>query len=272
MTSPTTRFDLDTAVTRHDEGRYDVHVSDRWWIVRGPNGGYLAALLANAIEDTAGDPACPLRSLTVHYLRPPVDGPATIETTLERSGRTVKSVTARLLQSGKLQALAIAAHASPRDVGGFEHARMPEVLPPERCPARRPEDALAIHAHFDMRTAIGPAHRDAERMDAAATGGWIRFVEPAPWTPARISLIADAWPPAVFSARATPTTTQGVPTIDLTVHILAPDRIEALAPDAFVFVRFESQVVRGGYLEEDGEIWSPEGHLLARARQVAVMI
>ncbi len=270
MTS--TRFDVDTAVTRRAEGFYDAQISSRWWIVRGPNGGYLAAMLANAIEDTAGDPACPLRSITIHYLRPPVEGPATIETTLERSGRTVKSVTARMMQGGKLQAIAIAAHASPRDSGGFEHARMPEVLPPERCPARRSQDSLAIHDHFEMRTAIGPATRDAERTEAAMTGGWIRFAESAPWTPARIGLVADAWPPAVFSARATPPSTQGVPTIDLTVHVLAPDRIASLAPDAFVFVRFETQVLRGGYLEEDGEIWSPEGHLLARARQVAVML
>jgi acyl-CoA thioesterase len=271
---PLSRFDRDTAFVRRSASTYDVSIDRGWWIVRGPNGGYIAALLANVVRDTVGDPDRPLRSLTVHYLRPPSEGPATIDTTVERSGRTVTTVTARLEQNGKLQALATAAHAVPRDTGGFDHMRMPEVAPPEQCPRRSlgEPSPIPMHDRYEQRTAIGPESRTAPRTREAVTGGWIRLTEPRPWDATLIAAIADAWPPAVFTTHEMPEVGGGVPTVDLTSHIIAPDAIAALAPSDFVLVRFETRIVRGGYLEEDGDIWSPTGQLLARARQIGVVL
>src|SRR3712207_8506782 len=45
------------------------------------------------------DPTRPVRSLTVHYLRPAVAGPVELETTVERSGRTLSTVSAQLSRS-----------------------------------------------------------------------------------------------------------------------------------------------------------------------------
>ena len=39
------RFDHDTAITPIGEGRYEVRIDRGWWIIRGPNGGYVAAIL-----------------------------------------------------------------------------------------------------------------------------------------------------------------------------------------------------------------------------------
>lgn len=267
----TTRFDRDTAVIEVSEGNYEARIDTGWWIVRGPNGGYIAAILANAVAAAVGEPERPLRSLTVHYLRPPQEGTAQVETVVERRGRTVTTVTARLIQNGKLQALATAAHAMPRDSAGFEHARMPEVSLPEECPAREVA-GIPMHEQYEQRFAIGPRHWEAERSDRAVTGGWLRLREPRPWDGAQIAAFADAWPPAVFASRDMPATTAGVPTVDLTIHILAPDRVAALAPADFVLAVFRTETVRAGYLEEDGELWSPTGELLARCRQVGVVL
>jgi acyl-CoA thioesterase len=266
------RFDRDTSVVRRADGVYDVEIDKGWWIVRGPNGGYIAALLANAVSDAVGDPGRPLRSLTAHYLRPPSEGAASIETSVERSGRTVTTVTARLMQNGKLQALVTAAHAVPRKTGGFDHAPMPDVPPPDACPARDVEAPIPMHDRYEQRIAIGPELRTGPRTREAVTGGWIRLAEPRPWDPTLIAAIADAWPPAVFATDEMPELGGGVPTVDLTVHLIAPDALVALAPEDFVFVRFETRVVRGGYLEEDGDIWSPSGQLLARARQIGAVL
>ena len=45
-----TRFDRDTAVTRLSDDTYEVQIDRAWWIVRGPNGGYIAAILVRAME------------------------------------------------------------------------------------------------------------------------------------------------------------------------------------------------------------------------------
>ena len=69
-----------------------------------------------------------------------------------------------------------------------------------------------------------------------------------------------------------PDETGGAPTVDLTVHLLNPESLAALPPDAFALVDFRTRAVQGGYLEEDGEIWSEDGALLAQARQVGVVL
>ena len=62
-----------------------------------------------------------------------------------------------------------------------------------------------------------------------------------------------------------------MPTIDLTVHIRAPQAvIDVLDPDAHLLCVFRSRTLADGYVEEDGEIWSPGGVLLAQSRQLAV--
>ncbi len=82
-------FDQDTELTLFEPGIYDCIVSQRQWVVSGPNGGYLAALLTRAGEAHLGDPTRQLRSLTVHYLRPPRAEGARIEVTTEQIGRSV---------------------------------------------------------------------------------------------------------------------------------------------------------------------------------------
>jgi acyl-CoA thioesterase len=80
-----------------------------------------------------------------------------------------------------------------------------------------------------------------------------------------IAAITDAWPPAVFSRLEVPV---GVPTIDLTIHF----RQTPSGEPGWTLVRFRTQVAAAGYLEEDGEVWSADGRLLAQSRQLAVVL
>ena len=270
------RFDRDTALTRLDEDRFGVCIDHGWWIIRGPNGGYIAAILAKAAAARVADEGRPLRSLTVHFLRPPQEGEAQVEAVIERSGRTVTTISLRLTQGGKTHAIATAAHAVPREMAGFVHAEMPNVSSPHECEPRvrlSTADGPTLHERYDQRFAIGPTpFTDEPRTREARTGGWIRLKDPRPWDAAEIAAISDAWPPAVFASYDTPENTGGVPTVDLTVHLLNPEALASLAPDAFVLVDFRTRAVQGGYLEEDGEIWSEQGVLLAQARQVGVVL
>jgi acyl-CoA thioesterase len=62
------------------------------------------------------------------------------------------------------------------------------------------------------------------------------------------------------------------PTIDLTVHFRAPGAVAALAAEDHLLVRFRSTTAAGGFFEEDGELWSPDGTLLAQSRQLALLL
>src|SRR4051812_39566027 len=59
-----------TAVGRVDESTFTADIDDSSFIVRGPNGGYLAALIMRALEARVTDldgPSRAARSLTIHY-------------------------------------------------------------------------------------------------------------------------------------------------------------------------------------------------------------
>ena len=261
------RFDSDTAVWPGGGSGFETRVDPGWWVVAGPNGGYVAALLLRALALAQGDPARSPRSLTIHYVSPPAAGAGAIETRVERSGRSLTSVSGRLVQDGKLRALALAAFSTEREGPEFSEARMPEVLPPERCALL--EKRIPIHDRYEQRWAIGsPPFSGGEH---ALGGGWIRFPEPRTPDALAVAAFSDAFPPAVFSRLRDTTLAGGVPTIDLTIHFRTALPLPALAPDAWLLAVFTSRTARGGFVEEDGEIWTRDGLLFAQSRQLALL-
>jgi acyl-CoA thioesterase len=260
------RFQRDTAVEALGAGRYAARIDRGWWIVRGPNGGYVAAILLRALAAAVGDPARPPRSLTVHYTSPPAEGPAEVRTTLERVGRGLTTASARLEQGGKLRALALAAFGAARPGPAFAPLAPPEVLPPERCAPLPSAHAIPIRERFDARAAL-----EASGASDARSGGWIRLREdPGAADAPLLAAYTDAWPPAAFTRLDPSSLAGGVPTIDLTVHFRAPWPADLEATD-YALVAFRSQLLRDGFLEEDGEVWTRSGVLLAQSRQLAVL-
>jgi acyl-CoA thioesterase len=266
----TARFDLDTSVTTVAPGVLEGRIDPGWWIERGPNGGYVAAVFLRALSTVVADDARTPRSLTVHYLSPPGEGPVRIEATVERAGRMLTFVTGRMRQGDRLLASAQAAFAPPLPGIEFNDLQPPDVAPPGALPVL---DRLAdgppmpMRDRYEQRWAIGaPPFSGATQ---AVAGGWIRL---NPSEGARtvdhvlVAALTDAWMPPIFTrvdAR------MGVPTIDLTVHFRAP-----LPGDeaGWFLVLFRSQMAADGFVEEDGEVWSADGRLLAHSRQLAVLL
>ena len=268
MSHEISRFDRDTQLALAAPGVYDAHIDRGWWVARGPNGGFIAALLVRAMQEAVADPTRQLRSVTIHYVRPPAEGPARVETRVERVGGSLTTISARLAQGDSLQALALAAFSKPRVTAELHHAVMPEVAPPEAIEPRR-DPKVAIHERYEQRWAIGPRYFDGARGREALTGGWIRLAEGTRAIDAPLlAALSDAWPPAVFASSELPMTLGGVPTVDLTVHI----RGALPLPHDFVLAVFRTREVSGGFLEEDGELWSRDGRLLAHSRQLGVML
>ncbi len=265
--SGSSRFARDTAVVAQGDGRYDATIDRSWWILRGPNGGYLAAIIARALLAEVGGTGQRLRSMTLHYLRAPVEGACEVAVTVERRGRTLTSMSVRLTQDGRLMVLGLAATAVDREGPAFADLPIPDVAPPtgETPPVETPPGAFPIpmRDHYDMQPRLGPDRWSGEIASEALTGGWIRLADPEPVDDVVIAAIVDAWAPAIFNRCPE---RMGVPTIDLTIHF----RDVPSAEHEWSFARFTSKHAAGGYVEEDGEIWGSDGRLLAQSRQLAV--
>ncbi len=267
----TTPFDDETAVHAVEENRFTATMAREWWVARGPNGGYLAAVILRALTATVADELRTPRSLTVHYLSPAGDGEVEIETRQERVGRSMTSCSARLTQDGRLVALALAAFSTPRAGIEFCDLVMPQVPGPDHYQSRTvPREAPAIAHRWDTRWAIGhPPMPGAPRGARAVAGGWIRLPEHRPVDALVAAAITDAWVPPTFSRIEEPVI---VPTVDLTIHFRAELPHPGLAADDFVLARFRTTVAADGFLEEDGEVWAPDGTLLTQSRQLATVM
>jgi acyl-CoA thioesterase len=259
------RFASDTAVTRVGDRTYTARIDRGWWVLRGPNGGYLAALILRAITTDVADPTRRPRSFTVHYLRPPREGDVDLIVQPERVGRTATVVTARMMQDGKLTALAVAALGTDRPGPEFAHLVPPEVPGPTEIttPLRAPIE-IPMRERYEMRIALGRPPWEEKPAHEAVTGGWIRLSDPEPLDAHVIAALTDAWFPSIFTVTREPIQ---VPTVDLTIHF----RDEPPHVHDWCLARFVSRHASHGFVEEDGEIWSRDGRLLAQSRQLALM-
>jgi acyl-CoA thioesterase len=266
-----TPFDRETAITKLGDGLYSATMATSWWVARGPNGGYLAAVILRALTDAVDDPTRSPRSLTVHYASSPGEGDVQIHTVRERVGRSLTTCSCRMEQDGRLVALAIAAFSMPREGIEFQDSVMPQVPGPDAyVPRDVPAGSPAIARRWETRWAIGhPPSPGTPAGARAVAGGWIRLPERRAVDALLAAAITDGWVPPTFSRVQMQFI---VPTVDLTIHFRSELPHPGLAPDAFVLASFRTTVAAGGFLEEDGEIWAPDGTLLAQSRQLATVL
>ena len=268
ISSPLVTFDEDIALRQVADGAYAGHLADGWDTPRGPLGGYVMALLLEGLDATVADPTRRPRSITVHFLRPPHAGPVEVTATVERRGRAMTTVSGRLEQDGKPIALGLAAFSTPWEGPLLADAPMPDVAPPDLSrpsaaspdPAREPPSFLT---QMTMQHRFGDA--PFTRSARGEVGGWLGLREDRPVDAAALVVLADAWFPAAW-----PRLKQfaPAPTIDLTVHFRAPLPV----PDTLLLGRFTSTLVRDGFFEEDGQLWTADGTLVAQSRQLGLLI
>jgi acyl-CoA thioesterase len=186
---------------------------------------------------------------------------------VERVGRSLTTASARLEQDGKLVALGVAAFSSPWESPFFSEAPMPPVEPPgARVPTAGTlsgAKAPPFMGRLTMQTRFGePAFSGADR---AETGGWLGLVEERPIDALSVLVLADAWYPAPWPRLRE---LAPAPTIELTVLFRAPLPL----PDSLLLGRFRTRLLRDGFFDEDGELWAPDGTLVAQSRQLALLI
>jgi acyl-CoA thioesterase len=266
-----TVFDRDTAVTPVGHDAYAATVSPDWRAGVGPHGGYLAAIVLRALTDTVDDPERAARSLTIHYAAPPQPGPATIHVSVEREGRSLSTLSARMEQDGALVALALAAFSVPWEAPQAHRLKMPEVAPPD--PERRSTPKLFDKAPTFTRQLVMQPRVGAPPFAGTGApmqiGGWIGLPEPRPVDALALALFCDAWFPPSFIALDAPAVS---PTVDLTIHFRQPVSQAGCDPAALCLSIFDTRLLHDGFFEEDGVIWAADGTVLAQSRQLGIIM
>jgi acyl-CoA thioesterase len=278
-------FDRDTAVrelsrTAGDGGvrvSFAADVSPDWRAGRGPHGGYLAAMLLRALVETVADPTRSPRSLTIHYARAPQPAAITIAVTIERAGRSLSTLSARMEQDGKLIVLALAAFSVPWDAPEIAELPLPDVAPqdPERktaIPLFKGAPPFTSHLIVQPRIGAVPFTGADAPMEI---GSWLGLAEPRALDALSLAFFSDALFSPPFIRLTEPSTT---PTVDLTIHFRKPlpAAIETEPAqdgrDELCFARFRSGLVQDGFFEEDGVIWAADGTVLAQSRQLGIVL
>ena len=261
-------FDDDISLRAGEDGALHGQIAPGWHTPRGPLGGYVMAIVLNGMLLAVDDQSRQPRSLTVHFLRPPTDGPVVVVPAVERAGRTMTTVTARLVQDDKLIALALGAFGAAWESPLLEDAPLPPVEAPD--PSRPPIGDLREgrpRPEFTERLTMQHRFGDPPFSSSARgeTGGWLGLRESRPIDALAIVVLADAWFPAPWPRLKE---LAPAPTIDLTVHFRAPLPL----PDGVLLGRFRSRLVRDGFFDEDGDLWAQDGTLVAQSRQLGLLM
>lgn len=256
-----------SAVTSSGEGTWKAEVQPDWDIFGIANGGYMMAIAARAMSETAQG-RVPV-SVTAHFTRPVSAGPIEVTVDTVKEGRTFSTMSARVTAASDsltlLGSFVEPGSLDPDDL--YVAAEPPDLPPPEECPRALPSPdgplPPPLMAQFEERIHpddVGPLQ--GRPSGTARMRGWFRLHDEEPLDPFTLFLVADAFPPTIFNLDLPLAWT---PTLEMTTHIRStPAR-------GWLRCQFSTRFVTNGLLEEDGEIWDEAGYLVALSRQLALV-
>jgi acyl-CoA thioesterase len=191
--------------------------------------------------------------------------------TIERQGRSLSTLSARMEQAGKVTALALAAFSVPWEAPGANELPMPELPEPDaerRSTPKLFKGAPEFTRHLIMQPRVG-AVPFAGSGAPMKIGGWIGLPEPRPVDALSLALFCDAWFPPSFIALDSPAIS---PTVDLTIHFRQSISECDCDPADLCLSVFDTRLLHDGLFEEDGVIWAPDGTVLAQSRQLGIIM
>jgi acyl-CoA thioesterase len=260
-------FDRATALEPAGESRMTGTLDESFWVQAGPNGGFLTAIALRGAQGAVPEPERLPRSAHVRFLSPPRARGFELQREIVRQGRSMTIVRVQMLQDGRAFLDASFCFSAAYSTIAFRDASPPEVLPlaeSEAVPKQIP-----LNHRFDSRRAIGSGFRSNAR---ALSGGYIRFDEPRAIDVLALAALWDAWPPAVFARKMEDRFRGAVPTVEASIYFRAPQPASSVPPGEHVIIRVETRSASDGFAEEDAEIWSQGGVLLAQSRQLALLL
>ena len=255
-------FDTDIRVTQQDKGIFSGTISENWLINTTPNGGYIMALIANAMMQFTTNRATPV--ITANYLSRCRPGDFTITVSRIAQSTQFDRLQAQLTQDGEDRVFATGMFGIRQDECSLVRY---ETSPPEiqEREASFLVPSISTYTVYDnMNVILDPdccgwinGRQLSERSEHK---GWISFKEDRAFDIPAITLAADAFPPPILASQGL---IAWVPTLEFSVNI------RNLPRSKWLKCLFRTRFITCGLLEEDGEIWDETNALVAISRQIA---
>ena len=232
----------------------------------GPFGGTTAAqLLQSALlhPQSLGEPV----ALTVNFAAPVADGEIRFLTRPARTNRSTQHWTIEAQQAGETVATATAVFALRRETWSAGEAVMPSGLPSADALERMPVKGLMPWPQrYDMRFTEGAFPTFDEReQEHSRSCLWVRDEPARAMDFASLAAMSDSFFPRIFVRRR-----RRVPigTVTLTTYFHTDSAQLAQVGSRHVLGVAKALNFRNGYFDQTGELWSPEGQLLASTHQL----
>ena len=259
-------FDDATRVTAGDS-RWQGRTSPDYWAFVGPFGGITAATILRALiehPDRSGDPL----ALTVNYCAPIAEGGFDLDVRLVKANRSTQHWCVELTQGGgEVATLATAVFAERRPSWSHQQAQFPPAKPFEQIAPYRNIAAPWV-GQYDFRFVEGHPDFAGAKKDAPASAYsrlWIGDRAPRKIDALSLVSMSDAFFARIFHARG-----ELVPfgTVSLTTYFHA-DAADLSAEDiSRVLAVADAKIFHKSYGDQSGELWSPNGRLLATTTQI----
>jgi len=262
-------FDQTTAVTRVAEGVYAATLAPGWVVGGGVNGGYLLAVVGQALRAALPGKPDPV-SVSAFYASASVPGPCEVRVEVKRDGGRLAIASAELRQDGELRLTTLAQCGDLDGIAAtawgepFDRTHEPELPPRDQCvPASLAPSGFRkvspMLDRFDMLFhpqqigwALGePAHE-------GVITAWFRHHDREPDVIGLLQVL-DALPPVSFDLGMP----GWAPTLEYTCHLRRRP-----AP-GWLKVTQRTTLLADGLFEEDCEVWDAAGRLVGQARQLA---
>ena len=260
-------FDEATSVTAGDS-RWQGRTSEDYWAFVGPFGGATAATILRALIDhpqRAGDPL----SLTVNYCAPVAQGAFELDVRLVKANRSSQHWCVEMTQGGgDVATLATAVFAERRPSWSHQPAAFPGATPFEET-LPYPKVAASWVKQYDFRFVAGEPKFGSPASSAPADAYsklWISDRVPRKVDALSLIAMSDAFFGRIFHIKR-----ELVPfgTVSLTTYFHA-DAADLAAEDITrVLAAADAKIFHKSYGDQNGELWSPSGRLLATTTQIA---
>jgi len=237
----------------------------------GPFGGTTAAqLLQSAVlhPERLGEPV----ALTVNFAAPVADGDIRLVARPVRTNRSTQHWVIEAHQTANdsegVVATGTAVFAVRRETWSDVEAVMPDNLPAPDAVPRMPVTGLpAFPQRYDMRFIEGafPTAFDEQEQSHSRSTLWVRDEPERALDFASLAALSDSFFPRIYIRRRRRAM---IGTVSLTTYFHADSALLAQVGTRHVLGVAKALNYRHGYFDQTGELWSPEGQLLASTHQL----